>query len=363
MNAREGTAAAPSHRRREPRVPPRRRDRRNSWSPRAANRRRRVLPFAAVSWARRRGALTPLLRKDLPRRAESELPHSSCSSMSRIGGLRRRFQTRSSLELADEASPERACGRTHPRPDERDEAAAFIGGAQLVEPILATPALASRRRHGAKFPAQSHPSQGLTRAEPPAPPRPASGCHLAARAPAISGASARRPTTFRLRPRAPGHTRVLRLASKPMPAAPKAADASTRKWLAVGIVAASIVGVVLLSAVAILAAGDERAETSRLVFSAVLPLLGTWVGTVLAFYFARANFEAATESTLALAGIETATPVSRVMIRESDFVAYDVGTSERLEDVPLADVRDKMRELTPPSRRLRSGTHPVPCSM
>jgi hypothetical protein len=137
-----------------------------------------------------------------------------------------------------------------------------------------------------------------------------------------------------------------------MPAAPKAADASTRKWLAVGIVAASIVGVVGLSAVAILAAGDERPETSRLVFSAVLPLLGTWVGTVLAFYFARANFEAATESTLALAGIETATPVSRVMIPESDFVAYDVGTSERVEDVLLADVRAKMRALTPPSRRL-----------
>jgi hypothetical protein len=137
-----------------------------------------------------------------------------------------------------------------------------------------------------------------------------------------------------------------------MPAGPKAAEASTRKWLAVGIVAAGVVGVVVLSAVAILAAGDDRPETSRLVFSAVLPLLGTWVGTVLAFYFARENFEAATESTLALAGIETATPVTRVMIRESDFVAYDLGTGERVEDVSLAAVRDKMRALVPPSRRL-----------
>ena len=55
-----------------------------------------------------------------------------------------------------------------------------------------------------------------------------------------------------------------------------------------------------------------------------LALLGTWVGTVLAFYFARENIQAATESTLRFAGLETATPVARVMIRESDFVAYDL---------------------------------------
>src|SRR5436309_10720062 len=113
-------------------------------------------------------------------------------------------------------------------------------------------------------------------------------------------------------------------------------DASIRRWLAAGIVGASILGIVVLSIVAISTAGKDRAETSRLVFSAVLPLLGTWVGTVLAFYFARENLEAATESTLALAGLETATPVTRVMIREADFVAYDLGTDDRVEDLQLS---------------------------
>src|SRR5436305_2257960 len=117
-------------------------------------------------------------------------------------------------------------------------------------------------------------------------------------------------------------------------------DASIRRWLAAGIVGASILGIVVLSIVAISTAGKTRPETSRLVFSSVLPLLGTWVGTVLAFYFARDNLEAATQSTLQLAGIETGTPVTRVMIRESDWVAYDVGAAEQLEDVPLAAVRD-----------------------
>lgn len=137
-----------------------------------------------------------------------------------------------------------------------------------------------------------------------------------------------------------------------MATAPQTPDAYTRKWLAAGIVGASIFAIVITSAVAILAAGDDRAETSRLVFSAVLPLLGTWVGTVLAFYFARENLQAATESTIALAGLETATPVTRVMIRESDFIAYDIGSSERTADVPLAAARDKMRILSPPARRL-----------
>ena len=134
--------------------------------------------------------------------------------------------------------------------------------------------------------------------------------------------------------------------------APNLREESTRKWLAIALVGTSIVAIVAISIVAIVAAGEDRAETSRLVFSAFLPLLGTWVGTVLAFYFARENFEAATQSTLALAGVEMAAPVTRVMIRESAFVAYDLGTGDRVDDVPLPALRDRMRQMSPPSRRL-----------
>ena len=136
-----------------------------------------------------------------------------------------------------------------------------------------------------------------------------------------------------------------------MPETWKPVDVRTRTWLAFGIVGAGIVGVVALSALA-LAFADDQEQASQLVFSAILPLFGTWVGTVLAFYFARENLEAATRSTLALTGRETETPVTQVMIKEVDFVAYDLGTGESVDDVPLADLRDKMRELTPPSRRL-----------
>src|SRR5436190_22372591 len=144
-----------------------------------------------------------------------------------------------------------------------------------------------------------------------------------------------------------------------------AADVSTRKWLAWGIVGASIIAIVVISGVAIAFAGSSsRAETSRLVFSSVLPLLGTWVGTVLAFYFARENLQAATDSTLALAGLsEQSTPVTDVMIPEADFVAYDLGTTEDVAGVKLADIYAKMRKLSPPARRLpvRSSAGAILC--
>jgi hypothetical protein len=138
-----------------------------------------------------------------------------------------------------------------------------------------------------------------------------------------------------------------------VPRVPRISDAGIRKWLAFSIVGVSVLGIVAISAVAIATAGDDRSETTRLVFSSVLPLLGTWVGTVLAFYFARENLQAATESTLKLAGVaEIETPVTRVMIPEADFVAYDLGTTDRVEDVKLTDLHQKMSAITPPSRRL-----------
>jgi hypothetical protein len=133
---------------------------------------------------------------------------------------------------------------------------------------------------------------------------------------------------------------------------PKAADASTRKTLALALVGASVAGIALISVIAIAFAGDSRAETSRLVFSSVLPLLGTWVGTVIAFYFARENLAAATESTLALAGREAGTPVTGVMIRRDEWLTYDLAEGETDADVQLAAIHARMRTIDPPSRRL-----------
>src|SRR5229473_6730667 len=86
-------------------------------------------------------------------------------------------------------------------------------------------------------------------------------------------------------------------------------------------------------------------DTAKYVFAAILPLLGTWVGTVLAHYFQKENLAAATQSITSLAskvgGMDKlqSTPVKTVMIRPDRI--------DTLPD-PLLDKKDediKLREL------------------
>jgi hypothetical protein len=121
----------------------------------------------------------------------------------------------------------------------------------------------------------------------------------------------------------------------------------TRDRLAVTIVSISVAGILLASIAAIyFAAEGDRTETTRLVFTAVLPLLGTWVGTVLAFYFARDNLQAATESTIRLARRgEPQTPVGQVMIPSSQIDSYVVAAGDDPEAIKLNALYDRMRSL------------------
>ena len=41
---------------------------------------------------------------------------------------------------------------------------------------------------------------------------------------------------------------------------------------------------------------DQFFDISKYVFGVLLPVIGTWIGTVLAFYFGQVNFEAASRS-------------------------------------------------------------------
>jgi hypothetical protein len=70
------------------------------------------------------------------------------------------------------------------------------------------------------------------------------------------------------------------------------------------IILTSIFGVMIFGALLILVSfmGSIKAtETANSVLTAILPLFGTWVGTILAFYFSKANFEAATTSVTKIA--------------------------------------------------------------
>lgn len=55
-----------------------------------------------------------------------------------------------------------------------------------------------------------------------------------------------------------------------------------RDWLAIGITLGSILALFVLALVAVI-----RAHTLDI----LLPVLATWVGTVIAYYFSKENFE------------------------------------------------------------------------
>ena len=76
-------------------------------------------------------------------------------------------------------------------------------------------------------------------------------------------------------------------------------DARNRENIAFGVLIASIVAILLVSATAIFSTTDakERSLVSQRVMDSTLPLYGTWVGTILAFYFSRNAFEAASSTT------------------------------------------------------------------
>jgi hypothetical protein len=99
-----------------------------------------------------------------------------------------------------------------------------------------------------------------------------------------------------------------------------------RQWLGLIVITVSSLALAGVSVVAIVwATDDSRAEMTRLVFAAVVPLIGTWVGTVLAYNFSRENFEAAAQATkdtyAAVAGLSTETPVVQVMLPVSKIVS------------------------------------------
>jgi hypothetical protein len=120
---------------------------------------------------------------------------------------------------------------------------------------------------------------------------------------------------------------------------------SYRPRLASLLVGFSVAGLTIMSVTVIaLAPSADRYDASQLVFGAVLPVLGTWVGTVLAFYFARENFESATESALRATGWPSRdTLVGLVMIPITRAVARYLGPDETDQQVTLGELLHLMR--------------------
>jgi hypothetical protein len=123
--------------------------------------------------------------------------------------------------------------------------------------------------------------------------------------------------------------------------------AEIAKWV-LGVSGGAIFGISLVSLGGAAWNGSMQfAETSRLVFNALLPLLGTWVGTVLAYYFSRKNFESASQSVERMVSLTVEQKlgqmfVGKEMMRPDQITLYKIPAGKTPKDVLLKDLRNKL---------------------
>ncbi len=139
----------------------------------------------------------------------------------------------------------------------------------------------------------------------------------------------------------------------------------TRILLAITIPIVALIGITVL-AIVIIAVSETKEQSSTLVFNAVLPLFGTWVGTILAYFFAKENFEAANRNTTQL--VQTvqrqaaaqeklkAIPVLQAMVTRIRMVTANPGNTllsalelldqNGIKRLPILDKDDRLQGLT-----------------
>jgi hypothetical protein len=111
------------------------------------------------------------------------------------------------------------------------------------------------------------------------------------------------------------------------------------------------IGILVIAAVALggaaFSSNDKFKDSSQMVFNSLLPLLGTWVGTVLAYYFSRKNFESASQSVERMVTLTTEQRlgqllVQKEMLRPGQITVFQIAPGNSPKDVLLKDLRIKL---------------------
>jgi hypothetical protein len=102
----------------------------------------------------------------------------------------------------------------------------------------------------------------------------------------------------------------------------------------------------------------EFLDTAKYVFAAVLPVVAAWVGSVMAFYFGKENYKAATESVAQIARQLTSqeklgqTKAQEIGKPIDDVTPLRLGASDTMNTVTLDKLEEKMQAQEPPFERL-----------
>jgi hypothetical protein len=131
-----------------------------------------------------------------------------------------------------------------------------------------------------------------------------------------------------------------------------APDGNPRSWVASLMLTFSIAALTILAVVVIWASPSSAKD----IFATVLPVLASWVGTILAFYFGRENFESASKQSREtnqqlqqmvdrLSPEERAkAPVAKVMRALVQVATVQIPQGKGEQDITLKDLRDKFTD-------------------
>jgi len=104
-------------------------------------------------------------------------------------------------------------------------------------------------------------------------------------------------------------------------------------------------GAVIIVSAAITGKPDTIMGAAQLLLSALLPLFGTWVGTILAFYYSKENYEAASQSTLdvvkSVGQRLRSTPVASKMMPASQVVVAQLPSDGSIGSLKVSDIETK----------------------
>jgi hypothetical protein len=126
----------------------------------------------------------------------------------------------------------------------------------------------------------------------------------------------------------------------------------TIKTISIFIVVAGFVVITALAGIAIFVGKSDPSS----ILNIVLPVFATWVGTVIAFYFGKENFDAASaqiqktnEKVNSLLAKDTSRdktkkPVSDLMKKIDEITCYVIPKGKTEKDITLAEIRQKFNE-------------------
>jgi hypothetical protein len=121
-----------------------------------------------------------------------------------------------------------------------------------------------------------------------------------------------------------------------------------RYILATIILVFSFIGIIIIAYLAIF---SSRGDNAMQILNITLPVFASWVGTILAFYFGRENFESANKQIREIITRMTPEelekiPVTDLMRKYSDTARFKIPESKGDSDITLNDIRSIYNERT-----------------